>query len=294
MHPAISIVIAIILGLLIGIGLTYIFKIIPEKWLQDYGYNPNSPKFRPAKRMKLIPHGILAGVFCAAFYVASILFFPQLYMNNRIIHIVAVAIIVPILFLVLISDRLNRIIPDQFWVMILVLGFVLLLSDYLEGTIWFSSNAPWYAPLVNRIGGAVIGGGLLWLIGFIAETFTGRDAMGQGDMKLLLGCGMATGIYGLVVTFYVSVIVGVLFAIPLLIKKQIRLKKEEEEIKASDNPKEKRKEIQRRKAQVHFSEDPDYLAFGPFLALGAGVFLALEPVFLRMLAETLITFGLYF
>lgn len=294
MQPAIYIVLAIILGMVIGLGLTYVFKFIPEKWLQDYGFNPNSPKYRPSKRMKLWPHGFAAGVFCSAFYAAAIYFFPHLASNNWTLHIIAIVLTVPVLFLVLISDRLNRIIPDQFWVLILLFGILFLISDYTDGTIWFSSNAKWYAPIINRVGAAIIGGGLLWLIGFVAETFTGKDAMGQGDMKLLFACGMVTGIYGLVVLFYVAVIVGVIFAIPLLIKKSMRQKKEEEEIRNSDDPVATRKALAQKKAQMHFADDPDYIAFGPFLAIGAGVFIALEPVFLRLMAEQLIIFGLYF
>ena len=56
----------------------------------------------------------------------------------------------------------------------------------------------------------------------------------------------------------------------------------------------KRQEIAMRKAQVHFSEDPDYIAFGPFLALGAAVYMALEPVFYNNMIETITLFGLAF
>lgn len=294
MQPVLYIIFAIVIGMCLGIALTWIFKKLPEKWLQDYGFDPKSPKYRPSKRMKLFPHGILAGVFCTAFYVAAIIFFPFLTSNTCIIHMIAIILTVPVLFLVLISDRLNRIIPDQFWVLILIFGFLFLISDYTEGTIWFTENAKWFAPLVNRVGGAIIGGGVLWLIGFVAETFTGREAMGQGDMKLLVGCGMVTGIYGLIVLIYVAVIVGVLFAIPLLIRKQMRIKKEEEYIRNSGDPVKARRELQIKKSQIHFADDPDYLAFGPFLAIGAGVFIALEPIFFNMMFDMLTVFGLYF
>lgn len=294
MQPTLYIIFAIIIGMAIGMSLTYIFKLLPEKWLQDYGFDPKAPNYRKSKRMKIWPHGVLAGVFCSAFYVAIILFYPDLLSKNCVLHLISFALIVPVLFLVLISDRLNRIIPDQFWVLILIFGILLLISDYTEYTIWFSEEAKWYVSIVNRIGGAIVGGGVLWLIGFVAETFTGREAMGQGDMKLLVGCGMATGLYGLVVLIYVAVIIGVLFAIPLLIKKSIRQKKEEEEIRNSPNPAAARRELQIKKSKIHFADDPDYLAFGPFLALGAGVFLSMEPVFFKMLYETLVTFGLLF
>lgn len=290
----ISVTAAAVLGILIGLSLTYIFKHIPEAWLQDYDYDPKAPNFRPAVRMKIVPHGIFAGIFCAAFYVVSVIFFKDLVNKPMPIHIVAIVLIVPVLFLVLISDKLNRIIPDQFWILILALGFVLLASDYAEGTIWFTEEAKWFAPLINRIGAAIVGGGAIFLIGFIGEMVTSKEAMGQGDMKLLAACGMCTGLYGLIVLIYVSIIVGVVFAIPLLIKKQKRLKDEKEYIENHENPIVAKMELKIKKEEMHFAEDPDYLAFGPFIALGAGVFLALEPVFFKLLLPYMNTFGVYF
>lgn len=290
----ISVTAAAVLGILIGLSLTYIFKHIPEAWLQDYDYDPKAPNFRPAVRMKIVPHGIFAGIFCAAFYVVSVIFFKDLVNKPMPIHIVAIVLIVPVLFLVLISDKLNRIIPDQFWILILAFGFVLLASDYAEGTIWFTEEAKWFAPLINRIGAAIVGGGAIFLIGFIGEMVTSKEAMGQGDMKLLAACGMCTGLYGLIVLIYVSIIVGVVFAIPLLIKKQKRLKEEKEYIENHENPIVAKMELKIKKEEMHFAEDPDYLAFGPFIALGAGVFLALEPVFFKLLLPYMNTFGVYF
>ena len=294
MVTVISAIIAAVLGILIGLFLTFLFKHIPETWLQDYDYDPKAPNHRPAKRMKIVPHGILAGLFCAVFYITSVIFFPDLIDLKMPIHIIAIVVIVPVLFLVLISDKLNRIIPDQFWILILVFGFILLASDYLEGTMWFTIDAPWFAPIVNRLGGAIVGGGAIFLIGFIGELITSKEAMGQGDMKLLAACGMCTGLYGLVVLIYISVIIGVLFAIPLLIKKQKRLKEEKDYIANHENPIVAKMELKLKKEEMHYAEDPDYLAFGPFIALGTGVFLALEPVFYHILFQYMVTFGVYF
>lgn len=287
-------VIAAILGLLIGCSLTFIFKKLPESWLQDYDYDPKADNYRPSKRMSIVPHGILAGIFCAGFYVAAVVFFPELISGHQIIHTIAILLTVPVLFLVLISDKLNRIIPDQFPILILIFGFLFLAADYVEGTIWFTENAPWYAPLINRIGAAILGGGGLFLIGFIGQMITSREAMGQGDMKLLVGCGMCTGLYGLIVLIYVAVIVGVIFAIPLLIRKQKRLREEQEYIDSSDDPIRAQIELKLKKKNMHYADDPDYLAFGPFLALGAGVFIALEPVFFKLMLNYMTVFNLYF
>ena len=62
--------IAIVAGAVIGFGLTYVFGKLPEKWLQDYDYDPKSPDFRLAKRMKPIPHGLICAVLLAIAYAS--------------------------------------------------------------------------------------------------------------------------------------------------------------------------------------------------------------------------------
>ena len=294
MVTVISVSIAAILGFLVGLLLTPIFKVIPEAWLQDYDYDPKAKNFRPAKRMKIVPHGILAGLFCAVFYAASIIFYEDLVELPMPIHILGIALVVPVLFLVLISDKLNRIIPDQFWILILIFGLILAASDYTDGTYWFTTDAPLYAMIVNRIGGAILGGGIIFLIGFIGELIASKEAMGQGDMKLLAACGMCVGIYGLIVVLYVAIIIGVLFAIPLLIKKYKRIHEEKKYIENHENPIIAKMELKIKKEEMHYAEDPDYLAFGPFIAIGTGVFIAMEPVFYRILYPYMIAFNLYF
>ncbi len=269
--------VATLLGLAFGLVLTPIFKVIPEKWLQDYGFNPKAANFRISKRMKFLPHGVIASLFCILCNVSFVLISRSSMDSGSWLRVAVFALAVPMFFLVLIADKLNRIIPDEFSIYIAALGILAIASDYVNGSIWFSPEAAWFAPLINHIGGAIIGGGLLWLIGFISETFFAREGIGQGDMRLLAACGLVCGIYGLVVIFYVSVISAAVIAIPLLVRKQIRLSNEENLIRSSSNPIEKRKEIEHSKEMIHFADDPDYLAFGPFLVVGATIFLVAEP-----------------
>ncbi len=294
MYSFIYLIIAVILGFAMGILLTYLFKVLPEKWLQDYDYDPKAENFRPAKRMKIVPHGLWAGLFCALFYAVALWFAPEMISDMYILRLLAIFFVVPVLFLVLISDKLNRIIPDEFWIFILLCGFLLLASDYVERAYFFSEDAKWYLPLINRLGAAIGGALVLFLIGFISEFFTQRTAMGQGDMKLLCACGMVTGIYGIVVLIYVAVILAVFFAIPLLIKKQKRLKEEKLYVEMAENKILAQLELKKKKEAMHFADDPDYLAFGPFLAIGAGVFLTMEPFFFEKMYDTIWMLGLYF
>ncbi|MCR4688668.1 MAG: A24 family peptidase [Saccharofermentans sp.] len=295
MNLYVLIIIGVVLGALSGLCTTFLFKKLPESWLQDYGVKETDPNYRVSKRMRIMPEGLIAGVISALFYIAFAVFCKANFIDAfKPVHVAAIVLLVPVLVLVMMADKLNRIIPDQFSIVIAVLGILLMISDYTEGSVWFSAQARWYIPLLNRILGALIGGGILWLIGFLTLTFTGRDGMGQGDMRLLAACGLITGCYGLVILIYVAVFSALIFAIPLIIRKQRRLKKEEEMIRNSANPRKTRRALEIKKARMHFADDPDYLAFGPFLALGCGVFAVMEPFFFAKMSATLSVLGVLF
>ncbi|MCR5615932.1 MAG: A24 family peptidase [Saccharofermentans sp.] len=286
---------AIALGALMGYLDKILFAKFPEAWLQDYGVSETDVNYRISKRMRMFPEAVVAMGISAAMYVAAVIFLKPVYFDTpKPLHIAVIVLMVPVLVLIMMADKLNRIIPDQFSVALGLIGIVSIAADLVEGSIWFTPEAPWYYPLVSKILAALIGGGFLFLVGFIALTFTGREGMGQGDMRLLLATGLITGMYGLIVLVYVSIFTAVLFAIPMLIKKRIRIQKEEEMIRNSKNPQKLRRALEIKKARMHFADDPDYLAFGPFIALGCGVFAVMEPVFLEQLMSYLSGLGVFF
>lgn len=287
--------VAAIFGAIIGYSQTFVFAKIPEKWLQDYGVKETDPDFRLSKRMKLIPHGVLSALFCAAIYTLFVVFSYEAYITPpAFFHILSLMTATPIIVIVMMSDRLNRIIPDECSIALAAIGLFMMVGDFFEKDVWFSESAAWYIPLLNRVIAAIVGGGVLFIINFICLTFLGKEGMGQGDMKLLAACGLMVGCYGLVVVIYVGIIVAVFFAIPLLIRKYMRKAAEKKEIAQAEDPAAKRLEIAKRKAQIHFADDPDYLAFGPFLALGTAVYLAMEPFFYSKMVEYMVLFGLAF
>lgn len=295
MNLWVAAIIAALTGALVGYLQTFVFAKIPEKWLQDYGVKETDPDFRLSKRMKLIPHGVLSALFCAAVYTSFVIFSYNTFINPpAVFHIIAVLTATPIIVIVMMSDRLNRIIPDECSIALAAIGIFMIAGDFFERDLWFSQEAAWYVPLLNRVIAALVGGGTLFLLNFICISFLGKEGMGQGDMKLLAACGLITGCYGLLVVIYVGIIVAVFFAVPLTIRKYMRISAEKKEIEQAEDKEAKRLEIAKRKAQIHFADDPDYLAFGPFLALGTAVYLALEPVFFNYMIETLKLFGLAF
>lgn len=295
MNSWIITLIAIVAGAVIGFLVTNIFNKLPEAWLQDYGYDEKSPDFRLSKRMSLLPHGAISALICALLFAACPLFSYNFLFNGiKPMHLAVIVLSAPIIVMVMMADRLNRIIPDQFSIFLGVMGLLELAGDYLEGSVWISADAKWYVPLLNRVIGAGVGFLFLFILGVITITFFGKEGMGQGDMKLLSACGFLVGAYGLVVVLYVSVLTAFVFALPMFIKKRIRIHNEEKRIKESKDPVATRAALQREKAKIHFADDPDYLAFGPFIALATGIFLVMEPIFFNQLHIYLEFTGLLF
>lgn len=291
----VALFIAFFAGAFIGYLQTFVFGKLPEKWLQDYGVKETDPDFRLSKRMQFFPHGVISALFCVAIYMLFVGFCYSNWINPLgIFHLLAVLLSTPIIVIVMMSDRLNRIIPDECSIALALIGVLCIAGDFFEPSLWFSPEAAWYAPLLNRIIAALVGGGFLWLLNFLTMTFMGKEGMGQGDMKLLASVGLIVGCYGVVIVLYVGIIAALFFAVPLFIRKRMRLAAEKKEIMNAENPFEKRAEIAARKAAIHFADDPDYLAFGPFLAFGTSVFLALEPFFYNYLHDSLDVLGLLF
>ena len=295
MNIAIYYVFAVVAGALCGALITYLFGKFPEKWLQDYGVTPQDPDYRPSKRMRPFPEGLIAVVFCIACYCVAVYFCKSAYIDTfRPMHLAVILLVIPVLALVMMADKLNRIIPDQFSIFIGACGLLSIAADILEGSVWFTPDVKWWIPLLNKVIASVVGGGIIWLIGVISITFLGKEGMGMGDARLLLATGLITGCYGFVVLVYVAIFSALFFAIPLLVRKIKRLSDEKKRIAEAEDPRKEKLKIQREKAKIHFAEDPDYLAFGPFLALGCAVFAIMEPFFFEKMFQTIELFGVYF
>ena len=295
MNDILYYVFAVVAGVLTGALITYLFGRFPDKWLQEVGVTPQDPDYRPAKRMRPFPEGLIACVFCSACYCVTVFFCKvQYFYVFRPMHLAVIFLVIPALMLVMMADKLNRIIPDQFTIFIAGCGVLSVLADVFEGSVWFSPEAQWWIPVLNKVIASLVGGGVIWLIGFLSITFLGKEGMGMGDMWLLFATGLITGCYGLLVLIYVSIFTAVIFAVPLLVRKIKRVTAENKRIAEAEDPRAEKLKIQREKAAIHFAEDPDYMAFGPFLALGCAVFAIMEPFFFEKMFETMLLFGVYF
>jgi len=58
---------------------------------------------------------------------------------------------------------------------------------------YFAGSPAWVVSLAGAVAGALAGGGSLWLIGELWKRLRGVDAMGLGDVKMMLGVGALLG-----------------------------------------------------------------------------------------------------
>jgi len=82
----------------------------------------------------------------------------------------------------------------------------------------FAGLSPWMISLAGALFGAVVGGGSLWLIGVLWKILRKVDAMGLGDVKLLLGIGALLGWRLTLLTIFLGAFSGALAGIGVLLK----------------------------------------------------------------------------
>lgn len=77
----------------------------------------------------------------------------------------------------------------------------------------------WAVSLGGALFGALIGGGSLWLVGAIWKALRGVDAMGLGDVKLLLGIGALLGWRLTLLTIFLGAFTGALAGIFVVMRR---------------------------------------------------------------------------
>ena len=78
---------------------------------------------------------------------------------------------------------------------------------------------PWTLSLVNSLLGALVGGGFLWLVGWLWERVRGVEAMGLGDVKMMLMVGAYLGWPLTLLSVFVGVLSGSLAGVGLMLKR---------------------------------------------------------------------------
>lgn len=108
-----------------------------------------------------------------------------------------------------------------------------LVIPFLTGTPHFDDlpsliNGPfdglpiWVASLGGALLGALVGGGSLWLMGWIWEKLRGVEAMGLGDVKMMFMVGAYLGWRLTILTIFVGVLSGSIIGVLLMARQRER------------------------------------------------------------------------
>jgi len=98
---------------------------------------------------------------------------------------------------------------------------------YLTGSLYFddlpslahgtlATSPVWVVSLVGAFLGALIGGGSLWLMGWMWEKLRGVEAMGLGDVKMMFMVGAYLGWRLTILTIFVGVLSGSIIGVGLM------------------------------------------------------------------------------
>ncbi|MDZ7816497.1 MAG: prepilin peptidase [Planctomycetota bacterium] len=133
-----------------------------------------------------------------------------------IIHMVFVAVLVAITFI----DFDHRIIPDELSLggSVAALVLVTALPDKLAPLLSFTSDWDGWqlyaAGALTGLAGGVAGAGITWLTGFFGKLAFKKDAMGFGDVKLMLMIGILLGWKAVIIVFFMAPFFGLMVALP--------------------------------------------------------------------------------
>lgn len=78
------------------------------------------------------------------------------------------------------------------------------------------SGAP-LARIASALAGAVLGYGIFFGLAVTWQMLFAREAMGGGDLKMMLGVGAFLGMGGVVITIFLASVVGTLLSLPYLL-----------------------------------------------------------------------------
>lgn len=80
----------------------------------------------------------------------------------------------------------------------------------------------WAVSLGGAVIGALVGGGSLWLMGWLWEKFRGIEAMGLGDVKMMFMVGAYLGWRLTILTIFVGVLSGSIIGVLLMAQQRER------------------------------------------------------------------------
>ena len=192
--------VSIILGILAGNSAVVVFNRMPARWLCYYNQEPSEElKRMDSQRIKSHPWKVVFSVFFVVCALALAADDPR--------YAVTALIAIWALLIIAVADKKYMIIPDQFVMMLALtaVGFV-----------------PYHGSFLTPLWGALLGGGFMFIIGFLGKLILKKEALGFGDVKLLAAVGLMTGPMGVSLILMASSFMSCIHFMVLLIMKRIK------------------------------------------------------------------------
>lgn len=139
--------------------------------------------------------------------------------------LIFVSAIVALIFI----DAEHMILPNKITYPGIIFAIVARLAiPYLMGEPYFDDLRPlmrgafsdlpvWLASLIAAVIGALVGGGSLWLMGWIWEKLRKVEAMGLGDVKMMFAVGAYLGWRLAILTIFLGVLSGSIIGIGMML-----------------------------------------------------------------------------
>jgi leader peptidase (prepilin peptidase)/N-methyltransferase len=93
---------------------------------------------------------------------------------------------------------------------------------YFPPATYLVDQPAWLVSLFSAIVGALVGGGSLWLVGAIWKKLRGVDAMGLGDVKMMLGVGALIGWRSAALSIFLGAFVGAIIGVSMIATRKDR------------------------------------------------------------------------
>jgi leader peptidase (prepilin peptidase)/N-methyltransferase len=90
-------------------------------------------------------------------------------------------------------------------------------------SLWYGPLSTWPVGLASLVGaalGALVGGGSLWLVGWLWERLRGVEAMGLGDVKMMFMVGAYLGWRLTILTIFLGVLSGSIIGVSVMMRRR--------------------------------------------------------------------------
>jgi leader peptidase (prepilin peptidase)/N-methyltransferase len=90
-------------------------------------------------------------------------------------------------------------------------------------SLWYGPLSTWPVGLASLVGaalGALVGGGSLWLVGWLWERLRGVEAMGLGDVKMMFMVGAYLGWRLTILTIFLGVLSGSIIGVAVMMRRR--------------------------------------------------------------------------